>query len=169
LELQEGKNEKLKNISNKGKGCDPVTSGSLTLSGIFNLNSPAAERLLSLARCFNALSLPKFLREMNVHIFSLRSRRQNRAWGGARQRGTPGYCVSAHQAREAGGSFLLFAISSSLRLGQSLSPASRAGMINSVVPGVPLRSTPGFTLPPAFAGWDTTHLFREKVWVMTRR
>jgi hypothetical protein len=27
---------------------------------------------------------------MDVHIFSLRSRRQNRAWGGARQRATPG-------------------------------------------------------------------------------
>jgi hypothetical protein len=27
---------------------------------------------------------------MDVHILSLRSWRQNRAWGGARQRGTPG-------------------------------------------------------------------------------
>jgi hypothetical protein len=44
LELQEGKNEKLKNISNKGKGRDPVTFGSLTLSGIFKLNFPAAPR-----------------------------------------------------------------------------------------------------------------------------
>src|SRR5215475_98548 len=41
------------------------------------------------------------------------------------------YGISAHQAREAGGSFSLFAISSSLRLCQSLSPASRACAINS--------------------------------------
>jgi hypothetical protein len=38
---------------------------------------------LSLAVRFNALSLPKLLREMDVYIPSLRSRRQNRAWGGA--------------------------------------------------------------------------------------
>jgi hypothetical protein len=60
--------------------------------------------------------------------------------------------VNTHQAREAGGSFLLFAITSSLGLSQSLSPAPRAWMINPVVPGVPLRFTPGFILPPAFAG-----------------
>src|SRR5262249_25648394 len=41
------------------------------------------------------------------------------------------YGVNTHQAREAGGSFLLFATSSSLRLGQSLSPASRACALNS--------------------------------------
>jgi len=31
----------------------------------------------------HALSLPKFLREMDVHILSLRSRRQHKAWSGA--------------------------------------------------------------------------------------
>jgi hypothetical protein len=40
------------------------------------------------------------------------------------------YVVTTHQARKAGGSFLLCAISSSLRLGQSLTHASRAGLIN---------------------------------------
>jgi hypothetical protein len=40
------------------------------------------------------------------------------------------YGVRAHQAREAGGSFSLFSASSSLRFGQSLSPASRACAIN---------------------------------------
>jgi len=41
----------------------------------------------------------------------------------------------------------------SSRYNQSLSPAS-AGWRDKflVVPGVPLRSTPGFTLSPAFAG-----------------
>src|SRR5262245_56764211 len=68
---------------------------------------------------------------MDVHIFSLRSRRQSKAWGGARQRGTPGIWRNQFQlAREAGGSFLLFALSSSLGLRQSLSPASRAGVMN---------------------------------------
>jgi hypothetical protein len=45
---------------------------------------------VSLARRFNALLLPKLLHGMALHIFSLRSRRQNKAWGGARQRVTPG-------------------------------------------------------------------------------
>src|SRR5262249_4120030 len=84
---------------------------------------------MGLAVGFNPLSLPKLLHEMALHIFSLRSRRQNRAWGGAQPQPQE-YGVSAHQAREAGGSFLSFAISSSLRLGQSLSPASRACAIN---------------------------------------
>src|SRR5262245_30488627 len=38
--------------------------------------------------------------------------RQNKAWGGARQRGTPGVRRNqSHQARKAGGSFLLFDLS----------------------------------------------------------
>jgi hypothetical protein len=40
------------------------------------------------------------------------------------------YVVTTHQAREAGVSFLLCASSSLLRFGQSLTPASRAGLIN---------------------------------------
>jgi hypothetical protein len=76
-----------------------------------------------------ALSLPTILREMSIHILSLRSRRQNRAWGGASAEPQE-HGVSTHQAREAGGSFLSCAISSSLRLGQWLSPASRACAIN---------------------------------------
>jgi hypothetical protein len=60
------------------------------------------------------------------------------------------YGVSAHQAREAGGSFLSCAISSSLN--QWLSPASQACVINLDRTGVPLRFTPGFILPPASAG-----------------
>src|SRR6266545_5186230 len=75
------------------------------------------------------LSLPTILREMSVHILSLRSRRQNRAWGGASAEPQE-YGVSTHQAREVGGSFLSCAISSSLRLGQWLSPASQACAIN---------------------------------------
>src|SRR5262245_54230775 len=59
--------------------------------------------------------------------------------------------VTTHQAHEAGGGFLLFAISS-LRLRPSLPPASRACAINRVVPGVPLRSTPGSAQTPASAG-----------------
>jgi hypothetical protein len=78
---------------------------------------------------FIFLVITHILREMNVHILSLRSRRQNRAWGGALAEPQE-YGVSAHQAREAGGSFLLFAISSSLRLSQWLSPAPRACAIN---------------------------------------
>src|SRR5262249_38219810 len=47
---------------------------------------------------------------MDDHNFSLRSRRQSKAWGGARRRGTPGARRNqSHQAREAGGGFLLFA------------------------------------------------------------
>src|SRR6266508_2153593 len=75
------------------------------------------------------LSLPTILREMSVHILSLRSRRQNRAWGGASAEPQE-YGVSTHKAREVGGSFLSCAISSSLRLGQWLSPASQACAIN---------------------------------------
>src|SRR5262247_2841102 len=55
--------------------------------------------------------------------------RQNRAWGGASAEPQV-YGVSTHQARGAGGSFLSCAISSSLRLGQWLSPAPRACAIN---------------------------------------
>jgi len=40
---------------------------------------------------------------------SLRSGRQHKAWGGAEAEPQE-YGVTAHQAREAGGSFLLFAI-----------------------------------------------------------
>src|SRR5215510_13986030 len=65
-----------------------------------------------------ALSLPTILSEMSIHILSLRSRRQHRAWGGASAEPKE-YGVFAHQAREAGGSFLSCAISSSLRLGQT--------------------------------------------------
>src|SRR5262249_14740426 len=43
----------------------------------------------TLARLSKCLSLPKLLREMDVYILSLRSRRQNRAWGGARRRRNP--------------------------------------------------------------------------------
>src|SRR4030095_15612318 len=65
---------------------------------------------------------------MDIFILSLRSRRQSKAWGGARQRGPPGiWRNQSHQARETGGSRFT---SSSSRLGQSLAPASRAGMIN---------------------------------------
>ncbi len=32
-------------------------------------------------------------------------------------------------------------------------PHSRAGLLSRALPGVPLRSTPGFMLTPAFAGW----------------
>src|SRR5262249_44008916 len=49
------------------------------------------------------LSLPKLLYEMDVHNFSLRSRRQNKAWGGAQPQPQE-YGVSTHQAREAGDS-----------------------------------------------------------------
>jgi RNA polymerase sigma factor (sigma-70 family) len=60
-----------------------------------------------------------------THILSLRSRRQNKAWGGARQRGTPGisrkYTSSPRSGRQ------LFVI----RHYQWLSPASRAYAINS--------------------------------------
>ena len=77
------------------------------------------------------MSLLKLLREVDVHIFSLRSRRQSKAWGGARRRETPGLRHNQfHQAREAGGSYLLFALSLLLRLRQLLSPALRAGVIN---------------------------------------
>src|SRR5262245_37205286 len=59
-----------------------------------------------------------------THILSLRSRRQNKAWGGARQRGTPGisrkYMSSPRSGRQ------LFVI----RHYQWLSPASRAAAIN---------------------------------------
>src|SRR5262245_6699206 len=55
--------------------------------------------------------------------------RQNIAWGGASAEPQV-YGVSTHQARGAGGSFLSCDISSSLRLGQWLSPAPRACTIN---------------------------------------
>jgi hypothetical protein len=91
---------------------------------------------------FTLLSLPTILREMSDHNLSLRSRRQNRAWGGASAEPQE-YGVNTHQAREAGGSYLLFAISSSLRLIQWLSPAS-AGLRNKshATPGVPLTLHP---------------------------
>src|SRR5215510_4286579 len=51
--------------------------------------------------------------------------RQHKSWSGASAEPQV-YCVSTHQARGAGDSFLSCAISSSLRLGQWLSPAPRA-------------------------------------------
>jgi hypothetical protein len=44
---------------------------------------------LSLLKLYS-LSLLKLLHGMALYIFSLRSRRQNKAWGGARERETPG-------------------------------------------------------------------------------
>ena len=61
----------------------------------------------------HALSLPKFLREMDVHILSLRSRRQHKAWSGALAE-LQEDSVGAHQAREVGDSSWSGAISSSL-------------------------------------------------------
>jgi hypothetical protein len=50
-----------------------------------------AEAIMDVVRPnFKNFSLPKPLRETALHIFSLRSRRQNKAWGGARKRETPG-------------------------------------------------------------------------------
>ena len=58
--------------------------------------------------CVKTLSLSKLLREMALHIFSLRSRRQDKAWGGARQRATPGlWRNQSHQARECGRQFFV--------------------------------------------------------------
>src|SRR6266540_2787750 len=84
------------------------------------------QRRLTLARLLWALKNKCNNRRRNL---SLRSRRQNRAWGGASAEPQE-YGVSTHQAREVGGSFLSCAISSSLRLGQWLSPASQACAIN---------------------------------------
>jgi len=74
---------------------------------------------------------------MDARIFSLRSRRQSKA-GVERASAEPRECNSCeHQAREVGGSYSLFAISTSSRLDQWLPPASRASIIN-------LRHTWGF-------------------------
>ena len=54
------------------------------------------------ARSAQSLSLPKLLHGMTLYIFSLRSRRQSRAWGGARERETPGMTRDFQPAREAG-------------------------------------------------------------------
>jgi hypothetical protein len=54
-------------------------------------------------------SPPAILRESDVQILSLRSRRQNKP--GVKPKAEPQeYSISAHQAREAGDSFLLFAV-----------------------------------------------------------
>src|SRR5262245_32000379 len=98
----------------------------MSCSFVLNSNPKPRQRRLTVAPPFKALSLLEFLRGVCVYIFSLRSRRCL-AWGGAR-RGTPGVSRNkSHQARETGGSCLLFG-SSALRFGRSLSPASRAGM-----------------------------------------
>jgi hypothetical protein len=89
---------------------------------------------------------------MDVHILSLRSRRQNRAWGGARQRGTPGtiriYGASPRSGRQ------LFVILHYISIEIVLKAAARfaGSMCAYAYSWVPLRSTPGSILPPAFAG-----------------
>jgi uncharacterized protein (DUF433 family) len=60
--------------------------------------------------------------------------------------------VSEHQARGAGGSFSLFAISLSSRVGQWLSPAPRACATNPRRTWGSAALHPGSTLPPASAG-----------------
>jgi hypothetical protein len=109
---------------------------------------------MNIARRFNGLLLPKLFREMDLHIFSLRSRRQNKAWGGALQRGAPGtwpkYTSSPRSGRQL---FVIRHFIIILRSRQWLSPAA-AGLRNesSSYLGLRLRSTPGFTLTPAIAG-----------------
>jgi hypothetical protein len=61
----------------------------------------------------DTLSLTTISSEMGVRIFSLRSRRHSRDWGGASAEPQE-YGIRAHQTREAGGGFLSCAISSSL-------------------------------------------------------
>src|SRR5262249_24987267 len=60
----------------------------MSYSFVLNSNPQPRQRRLTVARPFNALSLPEFLREVGDHVFSLRSRRQSKAWRGARQRAT---------------------------------------------------------------------------------
>src|SRR5215470_18662358 len=102
---------------------------------------------MTLARRFNALSLPKLLREMDVYILSLRSRRQNRAWGEA-EGGTPGIWDKRTASPRSGRQLFVIRYFSIIEIGQWLSPASRACDINRDCTwgSAPPRSTPGFTL-----------------------
>ncbi len=83
----------------------------MSYSFVLNSNPQPRQRRLTVARPFKALSLLECLLEAGAHILSLRSRRQSKAWGGAR-RGTPGVSRNkSQQARETGDSYLLFASS----------------------------------------------------------
>src|SRR5882672_586768 len=92
-----------------------------------------------------------FLREIDVHVFSLRSRRQNVAWGGALLRGTPGILRSRISNPRSGWQLLVIRHPASAIFGQSLSPAPRANAANHCRTwgSAQERSTPGFMLPPA--------------------
>ncbi len=76
----------------------------------------------------------------NADSGSPRSGREHKAWG--ERSVTPGRFGKHYQARGVGDSNLN-------RLTLVLSHASRALIINFRFPGVPFRSTPGFTLSPA--------------------
>src|SRR5215510_9609442 len=91
-------------------------------------SSRSPQRPRELSPGFQSLSLPKLLRQMDVRIFSLRSRRQNRAWGGAQR--NPRNVMRAHQAREAGGSHWSNLDDDEMVNNEKLPPASRASMIN---------------------------------------
>jgi len=66
------------------------------------------------------------------------------------------------QAREAGGSFLLFAISASLRSVNGCRPLRGLAVRLRHIPGVPLRSTPGFILSPAPQAENANIHFAQK-------
>jgi hypothetical protein len=78
-------------------------------------------------------------------FYSLRSRRKHKAWGVSPRMGET---MTAKPAKRA-------TASSQIMFSYSLAPVARfTGSENllSRLPGVPLRSTPGFMLPPANAG-----------------
>jgi len=105
---------------------------------------------VSLARRFNALSLPKLLHEMDVPIFSLRSRRQNRAWGGAQRNLRYDQDLSRKPA-DAGDSHWLNDYE--MANYKKLPPASRARCaITQYSWGSAFGYTPGYILSPASAG-----------------
>jgi hypothetical protein len=65
---------------------------------------------------------------MDIRIFSLRSRRQIKAWGGAQR--NPRNVMRTHQAREAGGSHWPNLDDDEMVNNEKLPPASRASVIN---------------------------------------
>src|SRR5262249_46588536 len=96
---------------------------------------------MSLDRPFKALSLPKLLHEIDVHIFSLRSRCQNRAWGGEQRNPRYDQDLSHKPAKRA---IAIGPISMMMkwRMTKSCRPLRGLDVFLRHIPGVPPSASP---------------------------
>src|SRR5262249_23416314 len=96
---------------------------------------------MSLDRPFKALSLPKLLHEIDVHIFSLRSRRQNRAWGEAQR--NPRYDQDlSHKPAKRATAIGPISMMMKWRMTKSRRPLRGLDVCLCHIPGVPLTLHP---------------------------